>query len=283
MDREDVVASLLSLGLSHHISKQDDVLKTPLHAAAQVGNAAVTNVLIEAADPSALAIQDNVVTRTKSTRIYFIDLILFRRGKQFCIWLHSVDGSTALHLSIDDEAIDVTRLLSTPESISCKGSLKLTPLQCAMAKGRWRHVDAMLDVVIAARPISRASTENIDQHDDTVLQRAVFANRAFVLEQIVGYLRENDIMHIIRTQDEDGKSPLHHAAANGNTECIRLLLPEGNIKTKNKTKKRTPLHEAAAFGNPSPVEELLKHADKEALLSQDDVRHRKTQMEIDSA
>ncbi|CEM25891.1 unnamed protein product [Vitrella brassicaformis CCMP3155] len=275
MDKADVVAALLSIGLSHHISRQDNVLKTPLHAAAQVGNAAVTKLLVSAADSSTLALQDNReqtvlhLAATIGRPAIVPSIVEASKLSRELLLATNRDGSTALHLSIHGDFIDITRLLSRPDSINYKGFLEMTPLQYGVAKGRWMHVHAMLDVVVAARPPSLACLENADQHGRNVLAMAAHGHEAAVVERMAKFCRENRGMHVITARDKDDNSSLHFAASNGNEEMVRLLAAKDGMKSQNTIKKRTPLHEGAAFGNPSALKEMLKHADKEALLLRD--------------
>jgi ankyrin repeat protein len=65
--------------------------------------------------------------------------------------------------------------------------------------------------------------------------------------------------HLVRTLEDDGATPLHHAAWKGHVEVARLLIEAGadvNAVNENTHYGGTPLH-AAAHGNQKAVVELL--------------------------
>ena len=60
--------------------------------------------------------------------------------------------------------------------------------------------------------------------------------------------------------DREGKTALHHAAAGGNTEAVKLLIEGGaEVDPKDTLYGRTPLHNAAYSGNAATAAVLLAH------------------------
>jgi len=62
------------------------------------------------------------------------------------------------------------------------------------------------------------------------------------------------------SRDDDGRTPLFRAAAQGHTEAVRLLLDRGaEVDAREGTKDRTPLMEAAFYGKFDVVRVLVTH------------------------
>jgi hypothetical protein len=81
------------------------------------------------------------------------------------------------------------------------------------------------------------------------------------LEKVKALLKDNP--DLVSSKDNDGRTPLHRAAANGHKDVAELLLAnkaELNAKDNNGF---TPLHRAAANGHKDVAEVLRKHGGQE--------------------
>jgi ankyrin repeat protein len=64
---------------------------------------------------------------------------------------------------------------------------------------------------------------------------------------------------LVGIKDEDGKTPLHHAANCGHLEIVQFLLRDGNVDVDTQDKMgRTPLHEASITGKVDVIIRLLE-------------------------
>ncbi len=76
--------------------------------------------------------------------------------------------------------------------------------------------------------------------------------------EVVALLLKNGAK--VSATDSEGKTALHHAAAGGNTEAIKLLIERGaEVDPKDTLYGRTPLHNAAYSGNAETAAVLLAH------------------------
>eukprot|EP01069_Polyplicarium_translucidae_P001548 Polyplicarium_translucidae@DN1709_c0_g1_i1.p1 len=73
----------------------------------------------------------------------------------------------------------------------------------------------------------------------------------------------------VNATNEDGMSPLHRAAQNGNTEVIKFLIDNNANPRVTSKSGETPLHVAAFHRNKDAMAALLKTAAKEDINSQD--------------
>jgi hypothetical protein len=86
----------------------------------------------------------------------------------------------------------------------------------------------------------------------------------------VEYARDGDLDEIKRmenpiTTDDEGRTPLHYAAANGHNDIVKFLLEKGQDISQADKVGLTPLHQAAMRAKVSTVELLLsKGANTEA-------------------
>jgi hypothetical protein len=63
---------------------------------------------------------------------------------------------------------------------------------------------------------------------------------------------------LLNAQDEDGKTPLHHAVRTGNGEIARYLIERGADINLTDTENESPLHYAASSGNLDMAKLLLE-------------------------
>ena len=72
----------------------------------------------------------------------------------------------------------------------------------------------------------------------------------------------------VNAKDEDGRTPLLHAAYQGNNEIAELLLANGaDVNAKNEV-DTTPLHHAALYGHKETVELFITNgADVNAIIA----------------
>eukprot|EP00798_Chlamydomonas_sp_ICE-L_P009102 gene9102-biopygen8988 len=61
---------------------------------------------------------------------------------------------------------------------------------------------------------------------------------------------------MVEAETKQGLTPLHVAAADGNTECVKALLDSGAIVGAADMSGKTPLHWAAAQGHAKCVKAL---------------------------
>jgi ankyrin repeat protein len=77
--------------------------------------------------------------------------------------------------------------------------------------------------------------------------------------------------HLATTPDGRGDQPLHHAARNGDTEVVHLLIEHGADVNAANTRGHTVLYCAGGHGHLDTVELLLNHgADSAARFTHDD-------------
>ena len=96
-------------------------------------------------------------------------------------------------------------------------------------------------------------------------------NKSSLLEpDWVEYARDGDLEEIEKmenpiTTDDEGRTPLHYASANGHDAIVKFLLEKGQDVSQQDKVGLTPLHQAAMRGKVSTVELLLsKGANTEA-------------------
>lgn len=84
-------------------------------------------------------------------------------------------------------------------------------------------------------------------------------------KEMVTLLLERGAIASLNTQDNDGLTPLHYLARNGDTEVMEMLLGKGGLVSLNTQDKcgLTPLHYATCGGHIAVIELLLAYgADK---------------------
>ncbi|CEM21054.1 unnamed protein product [Vitrella brassicaformis CCMP3155] len=278
MGRGEVVSALLSFDLKHHIAKQDDVFKTPLHTVAQTGDMIVAPLVVSAADPSTLTIRDKAGQNCVHCAAVYRQPALVRSLAEAAklntdvTLMEDEDGFTPLHLSIFYDCIEITRLLADPRTIIHKGGVGLSALHYGCAKGKWSHVNVMLNA--AALGSANTAIATVDEIGRTVLASAICASFAYAggkdtVLRMVGLLHEKKASHVITARDRDGRIALHHAAKAASRDIVSALCSSEDVKCQDTIWKQTPLHQAAAFGNLSGLDELLKIVDRDALLLRD--------------
>lgn len=199
------------------------------------------------------------------------------------------DGKTCLHLAAQADGPDVISFLLKNDSeidVNAADINGNTPLHLAAKSGNHNAAKALLAsgrVQIKCRnndgftALVRANTESVfqiileatgddffarDNSDCTVLHHAAMENELFqvtLLEKKVGITLIGE--HINDT-DQEGRTPLHIAAAEGRSEIVEYFLDTELINV-NATKRNgnTPLHEAVLGGHIAVIKLLLSAKD----------------------
>ncbi|GLJ20052.1 hypothetical protein SUGI_0363630 [Cryptomeria japonica] len=106
-----------------------------------------------------------------------------------------------------------------------------------------------------------------DQNGENILHFVVNSNKNNILPTL---LRVKEVQSLIASEDAKGKTPLHKAAANGNTDIMKNLIwgleanSEGYIRRADLF-GQTALHEAASRGHQEAVKYLLQNGSKPLL------------------
>ncbi|KAH6827626.1 hypothetical protein C2S53_015966 [Perilla frutescens var. hirtella] len=130
--------------------------------------------------------------------------------------------------------------------VSCSDSLGGKSLMClAVESGKIESVRILIE-----------SGYVIDAKNDLFLHVAAAMNRVDMMEIMCLSYIDIDL----NAGDEQGRTPLHLAAANGQVEAIQFLVSVGSDGDVTDQDGRTPLHFAAEEGHLDAVERLLGHA-----------------------
>jgi ankyrin repeat protein len=123
-------------------------------------------------------------------------------------------GTPIMFAAIDGDIETIETLIQAGSEVRTRGSNGWSALMVAAAKG---HVDATRLIINAGADIN-----TVDIYLWTPLHRAAYENRIKVVE----ILLEQESIDI-QLRDDHGATALHHAAGNGNTEIVRLLIAAG--------------------------------------------------------
>ncbi|GLJ20024.1 hypothetical protein SUGI_0363120 [Cryptomeria japonica] len=99
-------------------------------------------------------------------------------------------------------------------------------------------------------------TDGKDRNGENILHFVINSNN---IDGVVRLLEIKEVKSLIASQDAKGKTPLHKAAANGNTEIIYFLERSSEEYVRRADLfGQTALHEAASGGHQEAVEYLLE-------------------------
>ncbi len=207
--------------------------KSPLHVAAESGNAAVVKLLLDA---------DAEVNR------------------------RDTEGRTALHYSLSRNDFEISKLLiergadltAKDHADRIAGELGYSNSEVAALlwweqvvklhdQGKIAKLDAMLDAAPGALSFQT------EYQSATMLHRAVAAKRLDLLNYLLGRHVDVDV------HGNDGVTPLHYACSYPGTAGVvkRLLDAGANIEGRNQL-GQTPLHVAAAAHNNEALQILIE-------------------------
>lgn len=214
------------------INDRDRMGNLPLHTAAAEGNLDLVQKLIgRGAD---------VNGRVISREVYSSE------------W-----GSTPLHYAARDGNVPVAEaLIKAGADVKLADARGATPLHRAV-----RH-PAMVELLLK----SGAAPAATDRRGRTALHHA--AMDPAVPAQVIAALiaAKLDVNHA----DQQGCTPLHHAAATGSAAAVAELLERGAQPGSEDATGTTPLHLAARRNSPFAASILLTHTSKTALANIED-------------
>eukprot|EP00041_Stephanoeca_diplocostata_P036834 m.1362517 g.1362517 ORF g.1362517 m.1362517 type:complete len:570 (+) comp24942_c1_seq69:137-1846(+) len=161
--------------------------------------------------------------------------------------LYKTDGRRALHFAAQEGcAAIVAHLIQANATISCKCMDGRTPLHLA---ARQDDVDIVTTLLDAGAAINEQDDEEI-----TPLHVAAEASSA-VLQELMGHVGRE-----LTAQSIAGAQPLHYAAAHldDDVKSVRLLLDAGVDIAIEDEMGYTPMHYAAAAGNSAIIRFLYE-------------------------
>uniref|UniRef100_A0A665SW84 Uncharacterized protein n=1 Tax=Echeneis naucrates TaxID=173247 RepID=A0A665SW84_ECHNA len=264
----------LLLHKKEDVNALDQERRTPLHAAACVGDVHIMDLLIESAEANA---RDkfwqtplHVAAANRATRC--AEALLTQLSN-----LNMADrtGRTALHHSAQRHVDVVKLLVSRSADKSCKDKQGYTPLHAAAASGHIEIVKYLLRMGIdepnsfgntalhvACYMGQEAVATELVNHGANVNQpnkcgytplhlAAVSTNGALCLELLVNNGAD------VNQQSKEGKSPLHMAAIHGRFTRSQILIQNGGEIDCVDKYGNTPLHVAAKYGHELLISTLM--------------------------
>lgn len=221
----ETVKTLIAAGAD--VNKEDKNDNTPLYYAIEESKADVVNALIAAgADPDRVAYSMCQVVKNGDTEIV----------KALIAASYKVD----IIVELDDE---YDRYGYTPLCYAVKGG----------------HVEIVKALIAADADMSPRGLGN-----RTLLHLAASSKHEkaheVVEELIKAYIDRGDGVVVLDEQDEDGRTPLHLAALNGDVETIKVLMKNGaDIDIQDKYDGNTALHFAANSACAEAVKTLVEN------------------------
>jgi len=230
------------------VNKRDNTGYTLLHRAAERGDQAAVDYLLESGA--------NVELRERSSL------------------------TTALHMAAAAGNLEVVvALIEYEAQLDWIDKVRRTPLHLATKNGHLAIVDVLLD--------NGADADVMDKFENPPLHIAVKAGYIAIAKRLIdadadinligGPLKEAPL-HLavqggqtdfakdllgkgadVNRKDKIGKTPLHRAAGLGNVELAKLLITNGAILNQKDNNLATPLHEAAGTGHLALAKLLIEN------------------------
>jgi ankyrin repeat protein len=237
----DVPAVEAALKAGANVNSKSTENKTPLHLAAEKGQAEVVAVLLKAgADVNAKRESSDLIGDLKTPPR--------RPSNQGEALAHFVrvgqmnDGTSPLHsASAGGHAEVATVLLKAGAEVNANDNGGRTPLHAAATGGRADVVTVLLKA--GAEVNARAGDGTTPLH---------YATTAEVASALLRMSAE------VNAKDKSGRTPLHLAAGLGHAEVGTVLLKAGAAVEAKTSAGWTPLHLAAEKGQAEVVAVLLK-------------------------
>jgi ankyrin repeat protein len=222
---------------------------TPLHHAVQEYSVPITSALIatgkasvdmknkDGRTPLALACLRGNTSLAK----YLLD------SSQSDINTQDIYGRTPVHNCIWMEDVDMLRLIleTGRAKLNVVDRFQCTPLLLAAYQSKWHMVSILLKY--------KQAVNMKGQKRRTVIFWAILQGQTEIVRQLVSLEQTN-----LAVRDEDGLTPLSHAAQQGNEEIIRVLLGKPGVEVDDRDNAGiTPLGHAAKKGHLGAAELLL--------------------------
>ncbi len=208
------------LALGEDIQAYDSDGDTPLHLAAEVGNAAALRILLEAG--ADLTARNNA-------------------------------GATPLHVAATNDGAEIlTMLLEAGADINAGAGSFGTPLLSAIVNRRGFRREPMSEAAVNALLEAGADVNAADSAGNTPLPASMDPDRRE--GSLVDLpLRLLSLGADPNRRDGQGRTPLHAAAAAEGPEVIQALLAAGADPQARTDDGASPLHAAAASGKPEVI------------------------------
>lgn len=168
----------------------------------------------------------------------------------------------ALHLATANNHPDIAgyivkHLLRSGADVNIRDHSKQTALHCAASYGHQDITQMLLT--------NGAATDYKDVDGRIALHYAAGGGYDTVVDLILDHDAKADVQTCVvddATQDAAGETPLHSAAKRGHTTTVKALLNAGyfrKVDTANKEHQRTALHHSAARGSAEVVRLLFEN------------------------
>ena len=253
-DFKNVIRKLIELGAGPEIRNTFD--QTPLQAALATGSFEAARALVKGgADVNARVTDDQTETRSSWSLLHGaavygeIETARFLLRNNACVDETNGQGFTPLHLAANygqQELVDL--LISNGADTMKTANQGVMPIHLACHGGYCDVIDTLLAE-------NRQLLEQPANEGVTPLHFAVFGNAVDAVRLLL------EKYHTRGCADDNGFTPLHIAAQQGNIEITELLLKhEADINAVARSPQSTPLQAAAEAGQTKLVKILSARA-----------------------
>ena len=245
-----LVNMYLRFGERKSMTKVADNIGTPLHQAVGKGHKDIVSLLLNEGCPI------NVVDSKGGSVLHYaaesgqIDMIKMLAGKGLDVNVGDNEGFTPLHKAAVSGQLGSVRTLLTLDgrkSITKVASIGGTPLHQAISKS---HKDI---VSLLVNELQGCPIDVVDHAGRSIFDYAVTYGQIDMIKM----LAEKGFS--VNKGDNEGWTPLHEAAVNGQLETVYTLLRLGGRESMTKVAgtSGTPLHQAVGKGHKDMVSFLL--------------------------
>lgn len=241
--------------------------RTPLHYAAELGDAALASLFISLGARVNALDNDNQSPLGISISRNDPSVTAVLANANADIHLPILEGTTAAMLALE-RSIGVFNAILTPVSLESADSNGRTILHLASIYGNVQAVESILRSISQFHPLINRTDNERKNALDHALERGDSLNHMLIAEQLIlrGSNSDNPIFlyfaPAVRTANfnirrSEGFAPIHFAVRNNHVGLIRLLINKGiNINIQSFS-GATPLHESARTGNMEVMRLLL--------------------------
>lgn len=167
------------------------------------------------------------------------------------------EGLNEFALALEGEHIEIAKKLQSKSNIHTIDNFGKNVLLRAVWNNKPKSVDYALKIGIDATRVS--SKKN------SVLHAVAWTGNESILNQL---LKIGSVLSLINKSNEEGKTPLHNAATQGNSKVTEILLHHGAQPRIADWAGHTPAHNAALKNN-SAVARLIRHYDSASMTDMD--------------